>query len=41
MLAANGRKDEAKSEAAQIKIDNLLPEERELLGRQVELEIRK
>src|SRR6202035_3941559 len=24
-LAANGRKDEAKSEAAQIKIDNLLP----------------
>jgi tetratricopeptide (TPR) repeat protein len=40
VLAANGRKDEAKSEAAQIKIDNLLPEERELLG-QVELEIRK
>ena len=31
VLAANGRKDEAKSEAAQIKIDNLLAEEKALL----------
>src|SRR6202022_5070455 len=38
--AANGREDEAKSEISQLRIDNLLPEERELLG-QVELEIRK
>ena len=31
VLAANGRKDEARSEAGQLKIDNLLPEERALV----------
>ena len=31
VLAANGKNDDAKSEAKQIKIDNLLPEERELV----------
>jgi len=31
VLAANGRIENAKTEAAQIKIDNLLPEERELI----------
>jgi hypothetical protein len=36
VLAANGRKDEARAEAEQIKNDNLLPEERALFG-QVEV----
>ena len=31
VLAANGKMEDAKSEAEQIKIDNLLPEERELV----------
>jgi hypothetical protein len=31
VLAVNGKMDDAKKEAAQIKRDNLLPEERELI----------
>jgi hypothetical protein len=31
VLAANGRIDDAKTEAAQVKVDNLLPEEKELI----------
>jgi hypothetical protein len=32
VLAANGRKEEAKSEADQIRADQLLPEERQLIA---------
>ena len=31
VLAANGRADDAKTEAAQVKVDNLLPEEKALI----------